>query len=89
MNKRVAGRLASRIFILFALIACFSLVRREPATSAATTFCDQTPAYACLAREGKWSHACCLCADFSVVHACESDFSHEYNVCTGQCEVVQ
>jgi hypothetical protein len=89
MNKRVAWRLVRRVFIRFALIACFALVRREPAASAAATFCDQTPAYDCLAREGKWSHACCLCADFSVVYACESDGNHDYNVCTGQCEVVQ
>lgn len=89
MNKRVAWRLASRIFILFALIACFSLVRKEPAASAAATFCDQTPAYSCLQQGGKWSRACCLCAPESVVYACESDFSHEYNVCTGQCEPIQ
>jgi hypothetical protein len=89
MNKRVAGRLASRIFILFVLIACFSLVRREPAASAATTFCDQNQAYECMENGDYWGPGCCLCAPYWVVHSCETDFNHQYNVCTGQCEVVQ
>lgn len=86
MNKRAASRIVRRVFILLALVGCLIQVSQDKAEALA---CNTDAAYACLRQGGKWSFGCCTCAPGSVVRACEVDFAHEYNVCTGECELVQ
>jgi hypothetical protein len=90
MNKSDVGRLARKLFTLFALAACLLLVRGNQVALAAQSYCDWDweDADTCLIQGNFWYPRCCVCADAAVVMACE-DTEHWYDACTGRCRVIQ
>lgn len=86
MSKSRAGKLASRVFTLFTLLACLSVGIGDQATKAAGEYDDWR---SCMSQGHYWCQQYSFCVEYSVVNACEGNGTHQYNVCTGECKPIQ
>ncbi len=86
MNKSDAGRLARRLFTLFALLACSMLASGDRAAKARVEYDDWR---SCMEAGHYWCQQYSFCVEFSVVNACEANGTHQYNICTGACTPIQ